>query len=53
MPCVLYCCGKKLEWQKVEGTTIVDAACKTCGTQYSMDPGDEDEEIDDLLAGLR
>jgi len=49
---VLYCCGNKLEWQKVERSTVLDAACKTCGTQYSMDPGDDDE-LDRLIASIR
>lgn len=35
---VLYCCGQRLHWEDLKGTTIVQVICKKCGTTYAMDP---------------
>ena len=36
---VLICCGKRLVWQKQEGTVVLEVTCENCGTTYAMDPG--------------
>lgn len=38
---VLHCCGKKLKWEPMEGTVVLEATCKKCGAIYAMDPGDD------------
>jgi len=41
---ILFCCGKRILWIPVEGTTVMDAACDRCGTTYAMDTGEDIEE---------
>jgi len=43
---VLYCCGKRLVWQKMEGTAVLEVTCGNCGTVYAMDRG---ENLDDVV----
>ena len=38
---VLICCGRRLVWIPQEGTSVLEASCDRCGTDYAMDPGDE------------
>jgi phage FluMu protein Com len=41
---VLYCCGKRLIWERQEGTSVMEVTCPKCGTVYAMDRGEDEEE---------
>lgn len=44
---VLHCCGERLTWELIDGTSVLEVTCAKCGAVYAMDPdGDERSEDD-------
>lgn len=59
----LFCCGRRLDWDVVGGTSVLEVRCPKCGAVYAMDAGEDLEEpkqvgleravVDSLLLEVR
>ena len=44
---VLHCCGERLDWERMDGTDILEATCERCDAVYAMDPGTDESSKDE------
>ncbi len=45
---VLYCCGRRLSWERAECGCCMEVVCGQCDTLYVMALADEDGEPDEI-----
>jgi len=44
----LVCCGRKLDWCRIEGTSVLEVKCPACEATYAMDVGEDLAEPDQI-----